>query len=121
MSFTNVEKVAIRKFCGYGVKTPIGLTLDGDYGRLEFVLNNMDDDEANDVRVSYLSNLQDYESAILLTADSVDTAQAAVWTRNPKELQERTAIYNGLRKRLCEYIGIAPGPGLNVGGKIVRC
>ena len=121
MSFTNAELVAIRKFCGYGVRTQAGLTFDGEYSNLEYRLTRMDTDEEDQVRVSYLANLQSYEDAILTAGDNMDTAQAAVWTRNPKEMQERTALYNGLRVRLCAYLGVAPGPGIGGGSRVVRC
>jgi hypothetical protein len=120
MAFTNAELVAVRKFCGYGVKTIVSLTLEGAYGNMEYRLNVMDADEVAMVRTSFLSSLQDLEDGILTSASNMDTQQAAVWTRNPKEMQERTALYNGLRHRLCAYIGVAPGPGLG-GGRVVRC
>jgi hypothetical protein len=120
MAFTNAERVSIRKFCGYCVRTTVGLTLEGEYGNMEYRLDVMDDDEVAEVRTSFIVKLQTLEDGILGSADNMDTQQAAVWTRNPKEMQERTSLYNALRIRLCGYIGVVPGPAMG-GCRIVRC
>lgn len=119
-TFTNAELVAIRKFCGYGVKTPIGLTLFGDYPNLEYRLLQMDDDEAAQLRTTYLTQLQTYEDAILTASENLDTRSAAVVVINPNEVADRTALYNNFRRRLCAFIGCEPGDCLRSGSRIVR-
>lgn len=118
MAFTNAERVAIRKFCGYGVKTTAGL-FGSMFGTMEFILDKMDSDEESEIRTNYLAVLPDLEAAILLAGDTLDTDQAAVWTRNKNELADRKGLFDDRRKALCATLGIEPGPGLS-SGRIVR-
>lgn len=53
--------------------------------------------------------LAPFETGILGAAANVDTASAAVWTRNLSEVRDRERIFDGWRRRLCGFLGVLPG------------
>lgn len=121
MAFTDTEKVDIRRFCGFAAfgGQPVqafGHRFYQHYGTLEFRLNNMQPAEEAVVRTTYLANLATLETAIVGTSANLDTAQAAVWVHNKNEQRDREALFDSWRRRLCEFIGIPPGPGLKKSG-----
>lgn len=122
MAFTATELVQIRKYCGYPLfgNTPIAnfqWRYSTEYGDLEFYLQNMSPEEQSEVTTYYLPNLILLEQDIPSTRQNSDTARAAVWYRNPRELQERIQNYTILRKQLCDFMGVLYGPALaNEGG-----
>ncbi|HET6183227.1 MAG TPA: hypothetical protein VFA03_06485 [Acetobacteraceae bacterium] len=118
--FTSAEKTAIRRYCGYPAYG------DGDagfqnwrfyqvYGLMEFRLNNLSPDEETVVR-GYLQQLANLELAIVRASDNLDTEQAAVWTRNKTEIDDRLSLFDSWRRRLCAFFGLPPGPALRDGG-----
>ena len=70
----------------------------------------------------YLANLAALESAIVASSDNLDTESAAVWHHNKNEVSDRSRLFDGWRRRMCGFLGIAPGPDLgNSGGiRLVR-
>ena len=44
---------------------------------------------------------------------NLDTDVAAVWTHNKREVADREALFTNLRKKLCEFLGVPPGPAFN--------
>ena len=74
-------------------------------------MDHLADGEVNVLR-RYLANLNVLESAILRSAENLDTDQAAVWTRNRSEVMDRERLYKSWRVRLCGFLGIPPGPGV---------
>jgi hypothetical protein len=64
----------------------------------------------------YLATLAELEVAIPQSGAMLDTSEAAVWKRNPREVRERTALFDDWRRRLCGFLGIPPGPALRDGG-----
>lgn len=84
------------------------------FGVLEFRLNNLSTSELVVIR-SYIGTLQQLESAVLTAASNLDTASAAVWTRNPNEVADRQRLYAYQRRQLCSFLGIPPGAGLGDG------
>lgn len=117
--FTDAQKTDIRRFCGYpaygtGAAGFQGWRFHTAYGLLEFRLNNLSDAESA-VVTNYLATLAGLEAALSDTGARLDTAQAAVWTRNPAELRERAALFDGWRRRLCGFLGLPPGPALGDG------
>jgi hypothetical protein len=46
----------------------------------------------------------------------LDTDEAAVWKRNPRELRDRRLLFDDWRRRLCGFLGVRPGPALGEGG-----
>ena len=70
---------------------------------------------------TYLANLYTLESAIPATGANLDTDVAAVWTHSKTEQADRERLFDGWRRRMCYFIGVAPGPSLGTGGNsIVR-
>lgn len=118
--FTDVEKTDIRRFCGYPAYGAAGAGFENwrfyqVYGTLEFRLNNLALAEEAVLR-RYLAQLNSLELAVPRTGDSLDTDQAAVWTRNRTEARDRTSLFDDWRRRLCGFLGVPPGPALSDGG-----
>lgn len=122
MSFTTTEKVDIRRFCGYGLygtgtPTPAsGYRFSTQYGVLEYKMNTLGAEEEAVVRANFLTNLYLLEAAIVASGGNLDTAAAAVWTRNKNEVRDRTALFNQWRQEFCAFLGITAGPSLSGGG-----
>jgi hypothetical protein len=116
MAFTDSEKTDIRRFCGYPAygSTPQGFNgwrFFQAYGTLEYRMQYLSAAEEAVVRTQ-LATLRTLESAIPNAATTLDTEQAAVWTRNPDEMAERTRLFDDWRRRLCGFLGLPPGPAL---------
>lgn len=92
----------------------------GTWRTLFHRLNNMRAEEEKTLIDVYLTRLAALESAIVDAGDNLDTDKAAVWERNKREILDRTALFDGWRIRMCQFIGIAPGPLLSTGGLRVR-
>lgn len=117
MAFTDAEKVDIRRHCGFAAfgGQPVqafGHRFYQHYGTLEFRINNMQASEEAVVRTTYLTNLSTLETDIFGAAANLDTEQAAIWKHNKREVADRTGLFNQVRRQLCAFIGIPPGPGL---------
>lgn len=120
--FLDSEKTDIRRFCGYpaygaGAAGFQSWRFFQAYGLLEYRLNNLSTAEEVVVR-TYLATLATLETAIPTAAASMDTEQAAVWTRNANEAQDRAYLFDDWRKRLASFLGVPPGPGLATGGTL---
>lgn len=63
----------------------------------------------------YLANLNTLEGAVPLAGANLDTEAAAVWTHNANEVRDRLALLAQWSLRMCGFLGVAPGPGLQVG------
>jgi hypothetical protein len=116
---TDAEKVDIRRFCGYPAygAAPTGMQswrYFQVYGILEFRLTNLSDSEIAIAR-RYLGNLTTLELAVPAASDNLDTDQASMWTRNKSELSDRIQLFDGWRRRLCGFLGVATGPALSSG------
>ena len=115
---TDAEKVEVRRFCGYPMfgGQPVqafGYRFFQHYGTLEFRMNNMLAEEEDVIRDKFLTNLSTLETAVLSTTENLDTAKAAVWEHNKNEMRDREALLSNWRMKLCQFIGVPPGPGLN--------
>lgn len=120
MAFLPNELTDIRRHCGYpaygvGASGFQGWRFFQAYGLLEYRMQNLAPQEELVVR-TYLAQLASLEIDVTGTAARLDTEQAAVWTRNPQELRERTRLFDGWRRRLCGFMGVPPGPALGDGG-----
>jgi hypothetical protein len=119
MAFTSAQATDIRRFCGYpaygaGPAGFQGWRYFTAYGLLEFRIQNLSAEEEAIV-LTYLSTLVQLENAVVDAGNRLDTAEASVWTRNPAELRERVALFDGWRRRLCGFLGLPPGPALSDG------
>lgn len=117
---TDAQKTDVRRHCGYPAygATPAGFDswrFYQVYGLLEFRMNNLSTTETN-VVVTYLAQLSALEFAVPRAGDGMDTDQAAVWTRNRTEAQDRARLFDDWRRRLCGFLGVPPGPALTDGG-----
>jgi hypothetical protein len=120
MPFTDAERTDARRFCGYpaygaGAAGFQGWRFFQAYGLLEYRLTNLSDAEVAVVR-TYLATLLNLEGAIPAAAVNLDTAQAAVWTRNADEIRDRQSMLDDWRRRLCGFLGVPPGPALRDAG-----
>lgn len=126
MSFTNTEKIDIRRFCGYptmgGIASPaFGYRFFTSYGTLEFKLSNLAAEEESVIRSIYLSGLNSLytlEQAIFGATSNLDTDQASVWVHNKNEVRDRSALFNQVRMQLCGFLGVEAGPTLASSGRI---
>lgn len=117
-TFTEAQKVDIRRFCGYmaygaGPSGFQGWRFWQAYGLLEFRMNNMAPEEGAVVTNIYLSNLYQLEQAIPAASANLDTDKASVWTHNRDEVAHRDALFANWRRKLCSFLGIPPGKGLD--------
>ena len=118
--FLDTEKTDIRRFCGYpayggGAAGFQSWRFFQAYGTLEYRLNNLSPSEEQVVR-SQLAMLYPLELAIPNSGANLDTAEASVWTRNPREASDRAALFDDWRRRLCAFLGVPTGPGLGDAG-----
>jgi hypothetical protein len=116
MAFTEAERTDIRRFCGYpaygnGTDGYQGWRFNQVYGAMEFRIQHLSGSEEAVVR-QYLGQLVLLERAVPAASDTLDTAQAAVWTRNADELAQRLRLLDDWRRRLCGFLGLPPGPAL---------
>ena len=122
-SFTSQQLVDIRRYCGYpaygdgAVVFPYPWIMK-QYLALEYRLQHMSQEEGGVVVNTYLANLATLETAIPGTGANLDTQQAAVWTHNPNEQRDRERLFDGWRRRLCDFLGVPPGPMMPSGGTV---
>jgi hypothetical protein len=132
MALTDQQTADARRFAGYpalGTDTPADDSRDFAYGWVSpgllqtlahRLLNLTAENEATLVNV-YLVNLTKLEAAIVAASSNLDTDKAAIWTHNKSEVTDREALFDKWRRRMCGFLGIAPGPGLGRGGiQLVR-
>jgi hypothetical protein len=122
---TDAQLTDVRRFMGYQLAgTTMQITNDQDlvYGQFGMVvmslhqrLTSLSASEEAVLINTYLTNLAALESAIPTTSDNLDTDQAAVWKHNARELADRDRLFDSWRRRMCAFIGFAPGPGLGNG------
>ncbi len=126
-SFTSAQLVDIRRFCGYpamgdgNVVFPFPWIM-RQYLALEYRLQHMSADEGGVVVTTYLTNLYTLESAIPALGANLDTASAGPWVHNANEQRDRDRLFSSWRKKLCEFLGVPPGPnfsGANAGQLVV--
>jgi hypothetical protein len=117
MALSDAEKTDVRRYCGYPIwgRTQIILIASATYqsrGLLEYRMNNLTAAEETVLR-RYLSTLAVLEAAIPRAADNLDTDQAAIWTRNRSEPEDRLKLFDTWCRRVCQFLGITPGRGLD--------
>jgi len=113
---TEAEKTDTRRFCGYPALA--GQAAFYRSAPLEFRLTHLSAPEQAVLR-DMLATLRGLEQAIPATGATLDTAQAAIWSRNPNELRERTALFGNWCHRLCLFLGVPAGTGAANGVRFV--
>jgi hypothetical protein len=122
---TAAQLTDVRRFAGYaayGTTQPaidIADTVFVHYGTeymsLYTRLTTLSAPEEAVLTGTFLTNLNLLESAIPGAADNLDTEEAAVWRRNSNEVSDRLALLAQWGLRMCAFLGLAPGPGLQTG------
>lgn len=117
MALTDAERTDVRRHCGYpalGQSTPgsAAWLYYSNSGLLEYRMSNLSTAELSVTR-RYLATLTALELAVPRSSENLDTDQASVWTHNKSEVRDRLDLFDVWRRRLCEFLGIGPGPGLN--------
>jgi hypothetical protein len=130
MSLTAAQMTDVRRFAGYaayGTTQPETANTDTVFVVFGMVtmslytrLTSLQTAEEVVLTTTYLANLYTLETAIVGAASNLDTDQAAVWFHNKNEVCDRTALFNQWCLKMCQFLGLAPGPGLNAGGRIMR-
>lgn len=126
---TAAQLADVRRHAGYwlvGTTQPVNANTDTVFVRFGMTTMSLftrlttmaAEEEAVLVNV-YLGNLTALETAIPTASANLDTDSAAVWTHNKNEVRDRAGLFDMWRRRMCEFIGLPPGPGLSSGG-IVR-
>jgi hypothetical protein len=92
-----------------------GFVSPGVWQTLEHRLSNMRPEEEAVLINTYLTNLNTLESQIPASGADLDTKVAAVWERNENQVADRMALFDDWRRRMCYFIGVAPGPSLGDG------
>jgi hypothetical protein len=87
---------------------------------IEYRLAHLSAEEEARITGYWLPNLTARQAEIQAAAASLDTAQAAVWTRNVREMAERRRLFDDLRRDLCAYLGLPPGSALARLNRVVR-
>lgn len=128
MSLTTAQMADARRFMGYqavGTTMTINGNTDLVYARVGMItmslytrLTTLTADEETILTGVYLTNLTTLEQAIVGVSANLDTDQAAVWTHNKNEVADRERLFDGWRRRMCAFLGFAPGPGIGSGGSV---
>jgi hypothetical protein len=121
MALTEAQKVKVRYYCGYGMIGQQALPANGyrfftEYGEMEYKLTNMQAEEESEVVTYYIPSLDQLKTDMPAIRENLDTKQAAVWIWNDKEFPNRRTLFNYVRRELCNFLGLTPGPGLSSGG-----
>ena len=116
MPLTDTERTDLRRFCGYslGGIAPSTQLECLERGPLDYRMNQLTAAELSVVR-RYLGTLSALEVAIPQASQNLDTDQAAMWTHNKNEIQDRLKLFDEWRRRLCHFLGVIPGSGLSGG------
>lgn len=132
MALTDAQQADVRRYAGYWVAgTTMPTTDDQDTVYLRFGmvvmslhrrLATLSAAEETTLTTTYLTPLAALETDILNAAQNLDTDTASVWKHNANEVIDRDALFALWRRKMCAFLGLAPGPGLGDGGmRIVRC
>lgn len=127
---TDAQKADTRRYAGYPMLADTtaddsrdfayGFVSPGVWATLEHRLNNMRAEEESILINTYLANLNTLETQIPASGADLDTKTAAVWERNENQVADRAALFDDWRRRMCYFIGVAPGPSLRGGVTIQR-
>ncbi len=127
MALTDAQVTDVRRYAGYqlvGTPTPNAITdlayLVVGMRQMSLVerLSTLSAAEEAVLTTIYLANLNTLELAIVGAAANLDTDQAAVWTHNKNEVADRNNLFDSWRRRMCSFLGFAPGPGVGSGAMV---
>ena len=123
-ALSDQEKEDVREFCGYplyGNGTVIfpAPWVNVYWLALETRMNTMQPAELQNTRYK-LSVLYPLDLAIFTAGGTLQVDTAAVFKRNANEMKERHRLFDHYRKRLCQFLGVPPGPNLNQGDGSIK-
>ncbi len=115
--WTDQQKVDIRRWCGYpeyGTGTVVFPYpwIMRYYLALETRLDTTTADEGATIVSVFLTPLANLEMAIPGASPNLATDEAAPWKHNKNEVRDRVALFDEWRHRLCDMLGVPPGPYL---------
>lgn len=126
MALTDSQIADTRRFAGYSVTgTTLPVTDDQDIVYVKFGmtimslhkrLTTLTSTEELILVNTYLAACTTLEAAILAVSDNLDTQEAGPWKSNPREMAQRTALFNKYRRDMAGFLGVTPGPSLGSGG-----
>jgi hypothetical protein len=119
--FTDQETASIRYYAGYTATTEaFGYTFDGTaLPALDYVCAQMLPANQTVLRAT-LATLATMEAALDNAGANLDTDQASVWFHNKNEVNDRVALFNNKRRRMCDFLGVRPGGGIKSATSVVR-
>jgi hypothetical protein len=106
VSLSASERVDVRRFAGYGAIAPT------PPDALEAAMDNVTAEAETIIRSNLLPALRTMETALTASVTSIDTASAAVWTRNAAALAEYSMLFRNQRLMLCRFVNVDPGLGI---------
>lgn len=123
-AYTAAQLVDIRRYCGYPAYGDGAVVFPApwimrQYLALEYRLQHMSAEEGAVLVNTYLANLGPLETAIFGSSANLDTDQAAVWFHNKNEVGDRAGLFNMVRRQLCDFMGVPPGPNMSASGNSV--
>jgi len=118
------EKVDARRFMGYpaygsGPNDDSFGRYFGSYPTMEFRIANLLPAELVTMRAR-LAALTAEETLFEASGALVYVGTAAVFTRNPNTISEHQRFLDAMRRRLCEFLGLPPGPQLSASSSSIR-
>lgn len=129
MALTDAQMTDVRRYAGYqlaGTTQPLNSNYDitylvfGTYQMSLYTRLTTLSASEEAVLVTYLTQLASLETDIFGARVNLDTAQASVWTHNPREQADREALFASWRMKMCAFIGLPPGPGLGAATTTAR-
>ena len=131
MALTEEQIADVRRFAGYALPGAdiiidasrdfaYGWVAPGVYQTLFTLLQNLRPAAESILLNNYLPTLNKMERELDEAGANMDTLEAGVWKWNTNEFSDRKRLFNNKRRRMCEQLGINPGPGLKGGGRISR-
>lgn len=111
---TDTQKDDVRRHCGFPVyglgagATPpsFGYRYNTWYLLLEYRMNNLASNQEFLLINTYIANCNTLEQAILTASGNLDTARAAVWYHNQKEVRDRWDLYKLWCQHTIEFMGL---------------
>lgn len=114
MAFTELQKINIRRYCGFPVfgngvnasPPSFGYRYYTWYLILEYRMNNLSVDEEFIVINVYLNVIEALEAAIPTASENLDTDRAAVWYHNKNEVSDRYKLYKLKCNLLIDFFSV---------------
>jgi hypothetical protein len=112
--FTDQQATDIRRFCGYPAQANGNVLFNApwvnvQYLALDYRIPNLSLTEGGTV-AAMLVVLNTLEGQIDTAAAGLDVGTAGPYIRNPEEMRERERNFAVKRRRLCQHMGVPPGP-----------